>query len=123
MRKSIPVNENRVSLPVKVPSLRGNDEKHIILTVSDQDRNIQSLLEYIRDISSHGHSFYIEVDSVYKERIKDDIFTFIKEIDALGKEIYLNYVDGIDGYKIEPLLFQNQKDNLKDYKVNNIEEY
>ena len=62
MRKSIPVNENRVSLPVKVPSLRGNDEKHIILTVSDQDRNIQSLLEYIRDISSHGHSFYIEVD-------------------------------------------------------------
>lgn len=62
-------------------------------------------------------SFYIEVDSVYKERVKEDIFTFIKEIDALGKDIYLNYVDGIDGYKIEPLLFQNQKDNLKDYKI------
>jgi len=62
-------------------------------------------------------SFYIEVDSVYKERVKEDIFTFIKEIDALGKNIYLNYVDGIDGYKIEPLLFQNQKDNLKDYKI------
>lgn len=62
-------------------------------------------------------SFYIEVDSVYKERVKEDIFTFIKEIDALGKEIYLNYVDGIDGYRIEPLLFQNQKDNLKDYKI------
>lgn len=62
-------------------------------------------------------SFYIEVDSVYKERVKEDVFTFIKEIDALGKEIYLNYVDGIDGYRIEPLLFQNQKDNLKDYKI------
>ena len=68
-------------------------------------------------------SFYIEVDSVYKERVKEDVFSFLKEIDALGNDIYLNYVDGIDGYKIEPLLFQNQKDNLKDYKVNNIEEY
>ena len=68
-------------------------------------------------------SFYIEVDSVYKDRVKEDVFSFLKEIDALGNDIYLNYVDGIDGYKIEPLLFQNQKDNLKDYKVNNIEEY
>lgn len=37
------------------------------------------------------------------------------------KEIYLNYVDGIEGYKIEPLIFQGQKDNLKDYKVTAIE--
>lgn len=68
-------------------------------------------------------SFYIEIDSIYKERIKEDIFGFIKAIDAFGKEIYLNYVDRIDGYRIDPLLFQSQKENLKDYKVNNIEEF
>lgn len=94
----------------------------IVLKLSYIEGLIKNEIIRMKDENSI-ESFYIEVDSVYKERIKDDIFTFIKEIDALGKEIYLNYVDGIDGYKIEPLLFQNQKDNLKNYKVNNIEEY
>ena len=65
--------------------------------------------------------FKIEVDSVYRDRIKEDIFSFLKEIDGLDKEIYLNYVDGIEGYKIEPLLFQNQKDNLEKLKIIQIE--
>ena len=65
--------------------------------------------------------FHIQIDSVYEDRIKEDIFDFIKEIDGLDKEIYLNYVDGIEGYKIEPLIFQGQKDNLKNYKVVAIE--
>jgi ribonuclease G len=65
--------------------------------------------------------FHIEVDSVYRDEIKENIFDFIKEIDALDKEIYLNYVDNIEGYKVEPLIFQAQKDNLKDYKVTAIE--
>lgn len=65
--------------------------------------------------------FKIEIDSVYKDRIQEDIFTFMKEIDGLDKEIYLMYVDGIEGYRIEPLLFQAQKDNLKKYKVTEIE--
>lgn len=65
--------------------------------------------------------FHIQIDSVYKDKIKEDIFNFIKQIDGLDKEIYLNYVDGIEGYKIEPLIFQGQKDNLKDYKVTAIE--
>ena len=46
---------------------------------------------------------------------------FINEIDGLDKEIYLMYVDGIEGYRIEPLLFQAQKDILKNYKVTAIE--
>lgn len=68
-------------------------------------------------------AFYIQMDNVYKSRIKEDIFRFLKQIDALGCEVYLNYADGVEGYKIEPLLFQNQKENLKDYKVDNIENY
>ncbi|MBE6063134.1 MAG: ribonuclease E/G [Clostridium butyricum] len=65
--------------------------------------------------------FKIEIDSVYKDRIQEDIFTFIKEIDGIDKEIYLMYVDGIEGYRIEPLLFQAQKDNLEKYKITTIE--
>ncbi|WP_294372121.1 Rne/Rng family ribonuclease [uncultured Clostridium sp.] len=66
-------------------------------------------------------SFKIEIDTVYKERIKEDIFDFLKEIDGLDKEIYIDYIDGIEGYKIEPLLFQAQKDNLKELKITQIE--
>ncbi|MGN0143978.1 MAG: Rne/Rng family ribonuclease [Clostridium sp.] len=65
--------------------------------------------------------FKIEIDSVYKDRIKEDIFSFLKEIDGLDKEIYLDYVDGIEGYKIEPLLFQAQKESLKNLKITQIE--
>lgn len=65
--------------------------------------------------------FHIQLDSIHKDKIKEDMFNFIKEIEALDKEIYLTYTDNIDGYKIEPLIFQGQKDNLKDYKVTVIE--
>ncbi len=65
--------------------------------------------------------FHIQLDSIHKDKIKGDMFNFIKEIEALDKEIYLTYTDNIDGYKIEPLIFQGQKDNLKDYKVTVIE--
>ena len=94
--------------------------KGIILKLS----HIEGLLrnEIVRMAEENSiDSFYIEIDSVYRERIKEDIFDFIKEIDGLDKEIYINYVDGIEGYKIEPLLFQAQKENLKDFKISNIE--
>ncbi|NFG61217.1 Rne/Rng family ribonuclease [Clostridium sp. CMCC3677] len=62
-------------------------------------------------------SFYIEIDNVYKERIKGDLFNFLKEIDCLDKEIYLNYIENMEGFKIEPLIFQSQKVNLEKYKI------
>ena len=85
---------------------------------------IQGLIknEIIRmEVENSIDCFYIQIDSVYKDKIKEDIFNFIKEIDGLDKEIYLNYLDGMEGYKIEPLIFQAQKDNLKDYRVTAIE--
>lgn len=67
------------------------------------------------------NSFHIQLDSIHKDKIKGDMFNFIREIEALDKEIYLTYTDNIEGYKVEPLIFQGQKDNLKDYKVAVIE--
>lgn len=57
-------------------------------------------------------SFLIEIDENYKENISGDLLSFLTNINGLGKEVYLNYVNGIEGYKIEPLIFKNQKANL-----------
>jgi hypothetical protein len=62
MRKTISVNENKVQLKVKAPKLRDENEKHIVLTVCDQDKKIQSLLEYIKVLVSTGHGFDVVVD-------------------------------------------------------------
>lgn len=92
----------------------------IVLKLSYIENLIKNELVRMQEENSIS-CFHIEIDSVYKDRIKENIFEFIKEIDGLDKEIYLNYVDNIEGYKIEPLIFQGQKDNLKDYKVTVIE--
>lgn len=94
----------------------------IILRLSYIESLIKNEIVRMREENSIN-CFHIQIDSVYEDRIKEDIFEFIKEIEALDKEIYITYIDGIEGYKIEPLIFQGQKDNLKDYKVTSIEKY
>lgn len=96
--------------------------KGIILKLSHIEGLIRNEILRMSEENSIN-SFYIEIDSVYKDRVKEDIFSFIKEIDGIDKEIFINYVDGIEGYKIEPLLFQAQKEHLKDYKISNIEKF
>ena len=64
------------------------------------------------------NSFYIELDKNYETMVKEDIIGFLQNIDGLDKEIYVNYVDGIEGYKIEPIIFNSQKENIINYKIN-----
>ena len=63
----------------------------------------------------------MEIDKNYEVDIKGDLFKFLKNIDGLEKEIYLNFVDDIEGYKVEPLIFNNQKENYQKYKIKTIE--
>ncbi len=65
--------------------------------------------------------FYIEIDKNYEENVKGYLFKFLKSIDGLDKEIYLNFVNDIEGYKVEPLIFSNQKENYQKYKIKTIE--
>lgn len=65
--------------------------------------------------------FYIEIDKNYEQDITGDLFNFIKNIEGLDKEIYLNFAYDIEGYKIEPLIFSNQKENYQHYKIKTIE--
>lgn len=65
--------------------------------------------------------FYIEVDKNYEEDIKVDLVKFLKNIDALDKEIYLKFVNDIEGYRVKPLIFANQKENCQMYKIKTAE--
>lgn len=74
--------------------------------------------QIIRYYNENGiKDFFIEVDESYKDKIKGDLVSFLKNIDGLDKEIYINYVNGIEGYRVEPLLFINQKTNISQYLV------
>ncbi|MBQ6819984.1 MAG: ribonuclease E/G [Clostridium sp.] len=68
-------------------------------------------------------AFYIELDRNYESIVKGNEFSFLSNINSLNNEIYLNFVDGIEGYKIEPLIFNSQKENVKNYLVEAYEKY
>ena len=57
----------------------------------------------------------------YEEDINQDIFKFLKNIEGIDKEIYLNFVYDIEGYRIEPLIFVSQKENYQKYKIKTVE--
>ena len=76
--------------------------------------------DILRFSSENGiKDFFIEVNKSYEDIIKGDLLSFLKEINGLDKEIYLNYVDEVEGYTIEPLIFKNQKNNVEKYLIKN----
>ena len=77
--------------------------------------------EIIKAYSENSISdFYIELDASYKENVGEDLFGFVNRIGGLDKEIYLNFVENIEGYSIEPLIFASQKENYQSFKIKTI---
>lgn len=98
---------------------RGNGEVLKISYIENLLRN-----EIIKSsVENNIEDFYIELDKNYEEVVCGDLFNFLKNIEGLQKEIYLNFIDGIEGYKIEPLIFQSQKENVKSFKIKGYEKY
>lgn len=60
---------------------------------------------------------HIEINEVYKDCVKGDIFNFVKNIDGFHKELYINFSNLVEYFKVEPLIFPKQIDGLKDFKV------
>lgn len=60
---------------------------------------------------------YIELDEMYEEDVRGDVLKFAQEIDALDKSIYVKFMRYEDHYKVEPIIFMNQKENLKILKI------
>ncbi|MDO4535796.1 MAG: Rne/Rng family ribonuclease [Clostridium perfringens] len=65
--------------------------------------------------------FHVEINKIYEKDIKGNIFEFLKEIDSLNLNIYLEFKETYDFYKVEALIFKNQIDNVKEYLIKNIE--
>lgn len=60
---------------------------------------------------------YIEIDAIYQKDILDYILGFIRSIEALDKKVYVNFVDGLEYFKVEPLLFNSQVKKFQNLKI------
>lgn len=67
--------------------------------------------------------FHIEINSMYENDIRGNIFEFLKDIGAIDLNIYLTFDESREFYKVEPLIFKNQIENVSEYLVKNIEKY
>jgi len=95
--------------------------------VSCKGKGVKIKLSYIENMIRNNikrlnseqnvKDIYIEVDEFYKNEIQRDLITFIKNINALDKRIYINYIHDLDTFKIEPLMFANQIRNLENCKI------
>ena len=100
---------------------RCNNEGYV-LKLSYIEKLIRNEIVKCEEESSIN-SFYIELDRNYEAMVREDIFSFLTNIKSINKEIYLNFIDGIEGYKVEPLIFNSQKENIKNLKVNDYQNY
>ncbi|EJO5346432.1 Rne/Rng family ribonuclease [Clostridium botulinum] len=60
---------------------------------------------------------YIELNKRYKDYIDKNKIQFISDIEALKKNIYINYIESENHYKVEPLIFKNQIKDVEELKV------
>lgn len=60
---------------------------------------------------------YIEMDETYKNDILGDVINFVKEIDALDKKVYINFMKNLENFKVEALIFASQVKKFEDIKI------
>lgn len=60
---------------------------------------------------------FIEINEAYRNDIQGDIIGFIKDISALDKRVYVDYSEKVETFKIEPLIFANQIENMQLRKI------
>ncbi|WMJ82345.1 ribonuclease E/G [Clostridium sp. MB40-C1] len=60
---------------------------------------------------------YIEVNEIYQKDILGDVLSFIKLINALDKKVYVNFMENLENFKVEPLLFNSQVKKLENLKI------
>lgn len=62
-------------------------------------------------------NIHIQISSTYEKEIKEDINSFALKIGALDCNLYMEFIDHLENFKVEPLLFHSQIENLKDIRV------
>lgn len=63
------------------------------------------------------NEIHIILDAHYKNMVNKDLINFIEAIRANDKTIYLNFENNIDTFKIEPIIFENQRKSMEQFRV------
>lgn len=62
-------------------------------------------------------NIYLEINSIYKNDIEKNFNRFVENIDGRSKTIYAKFVEEVEYFKAEPLIFPNQIENMQKYKI------
>lgn len=63
------------------------------------------------------NDIYIELDEKYKKDVLGDVIKFVQEIEAVDKKVYVNFINNLEYFKVEPLLFASQIKKLENIKI------
>ncbi|MBU5315781.1 ribonuclease E/G [Clostridium bornimense] len=61
--------------------------------------------------------FHIAVNKSYKDIIEDKKQILIDEYKNIECDIYITYTNEVDTYKVEPIIFENMRKKLEDFKI------
>lgn len=62
-------------------------------------------------------NIYIELSKIYKAEILNNTNMFARAISCSNKSLYVNFVEDMDYFEIEPLIFPNHIENKQKFKI------
>lgn len=76
--------------------------------------------EIIRQIKEYSvREFHIIANKVYEDVIREKRELLVSEYEKIGCDVYITYTNEIDTYKIEPIIFENMRKKLEEFKITN----
>lgn len=63
------------------------------------------------------NNIYLELNSSYEKQIREDILGFIASIGSMKCNIYVTFIENIDNFRVEPVIFHSQLEKLQEYLI------
>lgn len=62
-------------------------------------------------------NIYMQISNYYEKDVTSDVDSFINNINASDKKVYVNFVESTDYIKVEPLIFSNDIEKMQKFKI------
>ncbi len=62
-------------------------------------------------------NIYLEMDAAYEREIKNDVIDFATKLDALDCDIFIDFQENLEKFKVESIIFHSQIENIKSLQV------
>lgn len=62
-------------------------------------------------------NIYIELPRIYEKQVREDVLSFIVGIEAVQCDVYVKFQEHNYNFKVEPLIFHSQIENLKNLQI------